>query len=136
MRQWVFFFFFSDFFFFLSFLIIFLYIYLFSFLFFFVFFFWFVCRKRSEHAVASWKTKSETRMAASVLKQDPHTRRVKKNATDCDKIQHANFRDSPLYQAKKKKKKTRKKTTEQTNNNNNNNDKNQKPKQTNKTKNA
>ena len=42
-------------------------------------------------------------MAASVLKQDPHTRRVKKNAIDCDKIQHANFRGNPLYQATHKK---------------------------------
>ena len=56
-------------------------------------------------------------MAASVLKQDPHTRRVKKNAIDCDKIQHANFRSSPLYQAKK----TKQKTTKKNNNNNNSN---------------
>ena len=45
------------------------------------------------------KRKSETRMTASVLKQDPNTWKVQKNAAYYDKTQHANFRGNPLYRS-------------------------------------
>ena len=47
----------------------------------------------------------ETRMTASVLKQDPNTYNIQKNAIYEDKTQNENFRVNPFYQAKKKKKK-------------------------------
>ena len=41
-------------------------------------------------------------MTASILKQDPNTEKVEKNAIYQDKSQHANFRGNPLYQAMKR----------------------------------
>ena len=40
-------------------------------------------------------------MTAGVLKEDPNTERVKKNAIHFDERQHANFRANPLFQANK-----------------------------------
>ena len=48
------------------------------------------------------KQESETRMTASVLKQDSNTTKVQKNAICEDKTQYANFRGNPLYQATKR----------------------------------
>ena len=42
------------------------------------------------------KNKSERTVTASVLKRDPNTRKVQKNAIYSDKTQHANFRGDPL----------------------------------------
>ena len=39
---------------------------------------------------------SETRMSASVLKQEPNTLKVQNNAICQDKTQHVNFRGNPL----------------------------------------
>ena len=36
-------------------------------------------------------------MTASVLKQDPNTEKVKKNAIYCDKTRHANSRGKPPF---------------------------------------
>ena len=44
-------------------------------------------------------------MTAGVLKQDPNTQNIKKNAIYQDKTQPANFRGNPLYQAQTKLKK-------------------------------
>ena len=41
-------------------------------------------------------------MATSVLKQDPNTKKVRKNAIYQDKTQHANVRGNPLYKATKR----------------------------------
>ena len=46
--------------------------------------------------------KSETRMTASVLKQDPNTRKVQRSAVYSDKTQHVNFQGNALYQATKR----------------------------------
>ena len=49
-------------------------------------------------------TKSETRMAASVLKQDPNTKRFKRTLIYYDTdTQYANFRGNPIRQATKHK---------------------------------
>ena len=55
-------------------------------------------RKRKEEK----KKKTEIRMTAGVLKQDPNTQKVQKNAIYCDKTQTANVRGNPLYQATKR----------------------------------
>ena len=46
--------------------------------------------------------KSETRMTASVLKQDPNTQKVQRSAVYSDKTQHVNFQGNALYQATKR----------------------------------
>ena len=40
-------------------------------------------------------------MTANILKQDPNTWNVQKNAIYLDKTQYANCRGNPLYQATK-----------------------------------
>ena len=40
-------------------------------------------------------------MTASILKQDPDTEKIQKNAIYEDKTEHTNFQGNPLYQAKK-----------------------------------
>jgi len=40
-------------------------------------------------------------MTAIILKQDPNTKKVKKNSVYYDKIQHANFWATRLFQATK-----------------------------------
>ena len=41
------------------------------------------------------------RMTTIILKQDPNTKKVKKNSVYYDKIQHEFFLGSPLFQATK-----------------------------------
>ena len=40
-------------------------------------------------------------MTASVLKQDPNTQKIQKNAIHWDKTQPANFRGNPFFKLKK-----------------------------------
>ena len=47
------------------------------------------------------KNPSKTRMIGSILKQDPNTRKVKKNAIYEDKTQRANIWGNPPYPATK-----------------------------------
>ena len=60
------------------------------------------------------RKKSETKMTASVLKQDPNTSKAQKNAIYQGKHNSANFWGNPLYQTTKwwEKKKKRKKKKE------------------------
>ena len=55
-------------------------------------------------------------MTDSVVKQDPNTEKVQKNAIHCDKTQHANSRGKPLFfklfQRKKEKEKEKRKNTQ------------------------
>ena len=57
-------------------------------------------RPRSTNLVSGQK--SETRMTTSVLKQDPNTEKVQKNAVCEEKTQRANFWGNPLCQAAKR----------------------------------
>ena len=41
-------------------------------------------------------------MTASILKQDPDTEKIQKNAIYEDKTEHTNFQGNPLYQATKR----------------------------------
>ena len=41
-------------------------------------------------------------MTASILNEDPSTQNVQKKAVYKDKLKHANFRGTPLYQATKR----------------------------------
>ena len=43
------------------------------------------------------KPNTEARMTASVLKQDPNTRKVKQSAVYCDKTLRGNFRCNGLF---------------------------------------
>ena len=51
--------------------------------------------------IAKKSNKSETRMSARVLKQNPNTQRVKKNTIYYNKTQPADFWCKPLFQAEK-----------------------------------
>ena len=48
---------------------------------------------------ARWLHKSETRMTASIVKQDPNTQKIQNNTIYLGKTQHVNFRGNPLYHA-------------------------------------